>query len=592
MAERRSSRGINWLSMALVIGHLLVTGGQVVKGQAPSTPSPMTSEEREARLEERIRHLEALIEKAPDPERVRQLEAKLRMIPDPEYVRRLEEKIKNMPTPERVQQLESTIRQLSSQVQQFSTRPAGSDARQAAMPAGSAGAVGRTTVGGGAGSAVGTAANAGTGEEVVGGAAGLSPAAPPPSPRFEMPEPIPDFPIRAHFGPGFEFKTRDDEFTLQFHNLTQFDYRGYQQDHQTNAVDTFTFPRVWLIFSGHMTKPYEYYISFAEGFDSFNILDTFLNVNYNKAFQFRVGRFKTPFTYEFYAEPTQAIANGEWSLFFNNFGMNRDLGAMVWGQALGDRLDYAAGIFNSTRNGFVDLSNGKEFIGFLNLAPWKTKTGSPLENFNVGGSTVAGNQQHTPFPQEFRTIVPTNGNGVLGVPFLNLNNNVLASGPQAFWSMHMAYFYRQISLIGEWQGGFEDYALTGQSTRTSVPVESFYVQAAYLLTGERVASRGLVKPYHPFDLRPGRFGVGAWELAMRFSQLGLGNQVFTGGLADPNLWTNRLFTTDLGINWYWNQYIRVLVNWQHAEFGSPVIYQPGSRQKTSDMFILRFQLWF
>jgi phosphate-selective porin OprO/OprP len=141
-------------------------------------------------------------------------------------------------------------------------------------------------------------------------------------------------------------------------------------------------------------------------------------------------------------------------------------------------------------------------------------------------------------------------------------------------------------------GGFEDYALANQSTRTRLPVESFYVQAAYLLTGERVASRGMVKPLRPFDLRRGKLGPGAWEVAFRYNWLDLGNQVFTAGLADPNLWTNRLYTTDLGVSWYWNQYIRVLFDWQHAEFGSPVVYRPGALQKTSDLFLIRFQIWF
>jgi phosphate-selective porin OprO/OprP len=125
-----------------------------------------------------------------------------------------------------------------------------------------------------------------------------------------------------------------------------------------------------------------------------------------------------------------------------------------------------------------------------------------------------------------------------------------------------------------------------------LPIESFYVQAAYLLTGERVASRGMVKPLRPFDLRPGRFGLGAWEVAFRYNELGLGRQVFTAGLADPNLWTNRLFTTDVVINWYWNQHIRVLFDWQHAGFGTPVTYRPGGLAGTSDLFLLRFQLWF
>jgi phosphate-selective porin OprO and OprP len=48
----------------------------------------------------------------------------------------------------------------------------------------------------------------------------------------------------------------------------------------------------------------------------FAALDVFLNVNYDKRIQFRFGRFKSPFTYEFWAQPTEALASGEWSVFF------------------------------------------------------------------------------------------------------------------------------------------------------------------------------------------------------------------------------------------------------------------------------------
>ena len=82
----------------------------------------------------------------------------------------------------------------------------------------------------------------------------------------------------------------------------------------------------------------------------------------------------------------------------------------------------------------------------------------------------------------------------------------------------------------------------------------------------------MVKPNQNFDLRRGKFGLGAIELAGRFNQLNFGDQVFTGGLADPNLWTNQLYTIDLGVNWYWTQYIKVSIGWEHAGFGNPVTY--------------------
>ncbi len=72
----------------------------------------------------------------------------------------------------------------------------------------------------------------------------------------------------------------------------------------------------------------------------------------------------------------------------------------------------------------------------------------------------------------------------------------------------------------------------------------------------------------------------------------LTKNIFSSGLADGNLWTNNLYTVDVGVNWYLNQYIKVYFTWQHAVFGNPVMYNATSMQKTSDLFLLRFQLYF
>ncbi len=131
-----------------------------------------------------------------------------------------------------------------------------------------------------------------------------------------------------------------------------------------------------------------------------------------------------------------------------------------------------------------------------------------------------------------------------------------------------------------------------QSNQTRIPVESFYVMAGYFLTGETVSSRGVVKPLRNFDLRPGKRGLGAIELAARYNYLNIGRQVFTAGLADPNLWTNQLYTVDAGVNWYWTQYIKVYLGWQHAGFGNEVLFAPERFHSSSDQYWMRFQIFF
>jgi phosphate-selective porin OprO and OprP len=139
----------------------------------------------------------------------------------------------------------------------------------------------------------------------------------------------------------------------------------------------------------------------------------------------------------------------------------------------------------------------------INWHPFDARSDTLLSNLNLGGSIPAGNNSQADVPAAFRTIVPTTGNSTLGVPFLTLKSNTLESGPMAFWDAHVAYFYRQLSLISEYMGGYQDYALnTNEATRTMhtrVPVQTFYVQGSYLLTGETRSNVGMVRPLSPFN---------------------------------------------------------------------------------------------
>jgi phosphate-selective porin OprO/OprP len=378
--------------------------------------------------------------------------------------------------------------------------------------------------------------------------------------------------------------------------VTQFDYRGYLQGSQNPVHSGFVFPRQWWMFTGRIGKPFGYFLSFANGFDTFSILDVFGDFDLDPRFRLRIGRFKTPFTYEFLVEPLQGLINPERSLFFNNFGQNRDDGIMAFGRLLDDKLGYGVGIFNGDRNGVIPLHDSRHFSGLINAKPFNNWTDSLLENFNVGGSFYAGRQSNIPQPVILRTIVPMTGNAVAGVPFLGLNPDVRSQGFEAYWDLHVAWFYRQLALIGEWGSGAQQYATTKNlNDRARIPVQSFYVQAGYLLTGETRSSVGIVKPDHPFNLARGQFGLGAWELTGRYDYMDISNRIFTDKFADPTLWANRLFMTDVGLNWHMTQYIKMYFDWNHAEFNNPVLYQASPavrKQLTSDMLWVRFQLYF
>ncbi len=405
--------------------------------------------------------------------------------------------------------------------------------------------------------------------------------------------------LKSRFGTGFQFETQDEEFLLQVHVQSQIEARVWQQPDQTPVSSGFFFPRQRIFFNGRMTKPVEYSFSINRGLGELNILEAYLNFHPTDRFQLRFGRYMTPLTYDQFAIRNIWLPTPERSLFTTNLGLNRQIGLMGWGYLLNKRLDYAAGIFSGPRNSFEDLNYAKDFIGFLNARPFQDSEAMPFaRDLNIGASVAYGRQDQPAVPRAFRigTVAPTNAEaaGLAAAPFLTLNSDVVERGERLLGSVHAAYFYKGLSLFGEWQYGHGGYASRSQPTPVQVPFSGAYLTAAYFLTGEHVAKRAMVQPLRPVTPRKkgDRPGLGAWELVGRVSELGLGEQVFTSGFADPNLWSNRAVTTELGLNWYWNEYLKVYMFWLHGDFDDPVYYRPGGLQKNADMFWLRFQLFF
>jgi phosphate-selective porin OprO and OprP len=398
---------------------------------------------------------------------------------------------------------------------------------------------------------------------------------------------------------GFQFQTKDEEFRLQFHLESQFDARIWSQRDQVPANSGLFLPRQRIFFDGNITKRIEYEFSINRGLGgTINILNAYVNLHFDDRFELKIGRFFTPFTYDQYAISNYWLPTPERSLYTTNVGLGRQIGLMGWGYLFDKRLDYAAGIFNGSRNSFESLSNGVDFVGYLNTRPFQSSESLGFaRNLNLGTSVAVGHQDQSPVPMAFRVGGSSANSDVPGAgttPFLVLNPNVIERGDRLLGTVNAAYFYRGLSLIGEWQYGYGTYASLARPGSAQVPFAGFYVSGGYFLTGEEVQQRTRVYPLRPFI--PTRKGVpigpGAWEVVGRVSELRLGEKIFTSGFADPNLWSNQAVTTELGLNWYWNEYVKIYAFWLHADFADPVQYRPGALQSHADMFWLRFQIYF
>jgi phosphate-selective porin OprO/OprP len=130
---------------------------------------------------------------------------------------------------------------------------------------------------------------------------------------------------------------------------------------------------------------------------------------------------------------------------------------------------------------------------------------------------------------------------------------------------------------GTWRGLFaQGEYFMHKINRRGVAAANFeggYAQVSYTLTGERRgynnaagAYRGVV-PANPFSLTSG--GTGAWEVAARVSYADLTDNFVAGTAltAQPGAVNGgRQLGYTLGLNWYPNSLMRVVVNYIHTDF--------------------------
>jgi phosphate-selective porin OprO/OprP len=429
----------------------------------------------------------------------------------------------------------------------------------------------------------------------------------------------PRLPLTASFSQGMELRSDDEFFTVEFHNLSQLDYRDFSN---TGAAlhDNFFIPRQRWYFQGQLTPYAYYYTVINRGYGSLDLLDSWADFNfwprYKEYLQIRVGRSKVPFNYEYIKVSESDLIAPERSILVGNFSGNRQDGVMLHGQVLERSLEYYVGLFNGPQRSFVSYTNSKTLYTFLNAKPFLHSGIEWLEHLNLSGSWNGGTQRD-PLQPAFLTTAndqsPSATTENVSPTFLVFNNHAFENGMRMFWGGDVAYYYKSFTMYAGYQGGFVNYSLYGQplpansilfdgqtafagigsSQRTTVPISGWNVALTYFITGEEITRRVyLVEPKRPFGFYNGKLNPGAIELYARFANIQLGDQIFTGGIANPQYWTNRASATDIGTNWYLNNYVRIYLDWQHAMFGSPVFLDTNKYTKHENLYWLRTQIFF
>lgn len=280
----------------------------------------------------------------------------------------------------------------------------------------------------------------------------------------------------------------------------------------------------------------------------------------------RFGHFREPFGMEAltgYNDLTfieRAMLLDPFVPFFN-------MGTMATGWLVDDRATYAAGIFRTSSDNFnaADFSDGAySYTGRL--------TAVPLYQEGVLALHLGAALSYRVFPYLNAQGQPAMSGGLrrniyqvrpedrVNAPFFISTGVLQADHDQrlgAEFGLSLGPFLIQVEYMAAMG---EEAAPPGRDYY----FQGFYVAASWFLTGEHrgyLRKEGYFAPVRPnenfFFVRGGEdtrllLGLGAWELAARYSQVDLDSGGIQGG---------SLRALTLGLNWYFNPNCRALFNY-------------------------------
>ena len=272
---------------------------------------------------------------------------------------------------------------------------------------------------------------------------------------------------------GFFLQSPDRSCQLRITGQIQADYRGFLDpvdssstansavagSPTTGSPDTFLVRRARLGIEATMANYYEFRLlpDFAGSTVAKSITDAYMNVHYWDAFQFEIGKFKQPFSYEDLIQD-RYVPTMERSMM-DQLCPQRDEGAMIHGEKLFDgRFDYAAAVSNGDPNdSSIDDNNDKDFNARVVVRPFYDVDGAEILNgWRIGISGSFGVENDT---VSTTSSTPPTITTPATVTWFAYNSGVIANGVRHRISPELVYFYRSLGFASQYY--YQDEKLQG-----------------------------------------------------------------------------------------------------------------------------------
>jgi phosphate-selective porin OprO and OprP len=375
--------------------------------------------------------------------------------------------------------------------------------------------------------------------------------------------------VSASANDGFALQSDDGSFALELRGYVQVDGRWYANDSGTRSIDTVILRRVRPILEGTVHKRFGFRVMPDFGSGATLLQDAYVEWRFSPAAVLRAGKYKAPFGLERLQSATD-LAFAERALP-TGLGPSRDAGIQLAGRLAGDRLDYAAGVFNGVPDGASGDSDGnddKDLVARVMVSPWKG-TPSELSGLSFGVAASRGNQEGTvaaPGLAGYRSAgqqSPANGS------FFGYRSDGTAAGTaiadgERFRLSPQASFYRgPFGLLGEYVRSRHEVrrgAATTELTHTA-----WQLSGTWVITGENASYRWY-KPAHGFDPGddPARRGWGGVALVARYNAFAADEASFPVYAASSAVQEAKGWA--LGLDWSLQKQVRLLLDYEVTSF--------------------------
>ena len=392
---------------------------------------------------------------------------------------------------------------------------------------------------------------------------------------------------RIYWEDGLRFRTKDNNFDIKIGGRFQSDGAVIDPDDRTKAA----FPnlsgtdaeirRVRIYTSGTIYRNYDFkfQVDFARWPDIL-YKDIYIDVkNIPYVGTIRVGHQFEPFSLE-EETSTKYITFMERSLPTLAFDPRRNTGLLLFNAPLNERLWWGAGVFKPVKDDApFDFggNSGWNVSGRITGLPWFEDETKLL----LLGLSYIHKFRSESTEEKKRLIFSAWPEANLVKPLVNTGR--LISDGSDIINPALALVFGPFSLQGEYYN-----ARVNRDTGGDLNFSGFYVFTSYFITGESrpyiasEASFGQVKPKRNFGLKTGS-GLGAWEVALRYSYIDLNDEDIQGG-EEKNV--------TAGLNWYLNPNVRFTFNYIFAHVEDSNAGTQFLREGDTNIFQMRFQINF